>query len=337
LDSLCQNCHDTDNFVHRFISPKTILGSLLAVWITFNASFVFARPPTESEFNAATLSAEEVALFFEKLEKKPSNVAIFDVKVNHPLDPSFAEAVEGEVVRVLKESKAISLINCSECRAARLEVRNDKLVIRKGITDQATMKDLAKELGVDSFLRLEIFRTRFTLITQITLQQASDGQILGSHQIKIPALDWSDAGMLVLLSVGPSVVSGGTGDAGGSSGNFHFGAHVGVLEEVGFGKAGLIVGGAGGPSGGLGYVVPTLGWRGRFGSYGVYSLRSLGIGFGYSDDTGGIALRGSYNVMLGTFTTVGVDAVALVPLQRQAERNPINFAATLFIGISLGR
>ena len=313
-----------------------MLRSIFALILTSIPTMSFARPPTEAEFTAATLTAEEVGLFFERLDKKPSNVAIFNVKINHPLDPSFAEAVEGEVVRVLKDSKAISLLNCSECRSARLEVRNDKLVIRKGITDQATMKDLAKDLAVDSFLTLEVYRTRFTLITQVTLQQASDGQILGSQQIKIPALDWSDAGMLVLMSLGPSLVSGGI-DQAKDKGNFHFGAHVSVLEEVGFGKAGITAGGAGGPRGGLGYILPTLGWRGRFGSYGVYSLKSIGVGFGYSDSSGGIALRGSYNLMLGTFTSVGIDAVGLVPIQRETGRNPLNFAATLFIGISLGR
>lgn len=162
MDSLCQNCHDTDNFVHRFVRLRTFLYGISTVFFILFSSLIsigtaHAKPPTESEFTAATLSAEEVAIFFEKLEKKPSNVAIFDVKVNHPLDPSFAEAMEGEVVRVLKDTKAISLVNCPECRSPKLEVRNDKLVIRKGMTDQASMKDLAKELGVDSFLKLEIF------------------------------------------------------------------------------------------------------------------------------------------------------------------------------------
>lgn len=140
--------------------------------------------------------------------------------------------------------------------------------------------------------------------------------------------------MLVELALGPSSISGGTGVR---SDIFSLGAHVAVLEEVGFGKAGLVIGGAGGGAGGLGYVVPTLGWRGRFGSYGVSSLRSLGVGFGFSDEAGGIAVRGAYTLMLGTFTSVGVDVIGLVPLQKPEGRNPVNFAATVFIGITLGR
>ena len=62
----------------------------------------------------------------------------------------------------------------------------DKLVVKKGVPDNASLSQLGKKLGVDSFLVLDVFRTRFSLVTEVNLIQASDGQILGTKEIRVP-------------------------------------------------------------------------------------------------------------------------------------------------------
>jgi hypothetical protein len=338
-----QSCHQPAKFVYQFLmgrakhaAMKSIIIMVICMAALALGEGVWARTPTEADLLAGTLTAEEIGTFFEGLPKKPSNVAIFDIKVNPPLDQSFGEALEGEVVRVLRDSRVISIMNCFECRSPRMEVREDKLVVKKGTPDQASITQLGKQLGVDSFLILEVFRTRFSLVTQVTLMQASDGAILGTKQIRIPALDWSDAGLQILIGVGPSIVSGGT-PAASNAQNYSLGGHIAALEEVGFGKAGLLVGGVGGPSGGFGYVTPTVAWRGRWGSTGIYSLKEFGAGFGVSDSVGGVALRVSYALMLGSFTMFGVDFAGMVPMSSAGSHNPVTTAGTVFIGFSLGR
>ena len=76
--------------------------------------------------DAATLvGSGKVDELKAKIHFHEANVAIFDVRVNPPMDPNFAEIVEGEVVRVLRDQKSITVINCFDCRAPKVEVRED--------------------------------------------------------------------------------------------------------------------------------------------------------------------------------------------------------------------
>jgi len=296
-----------------------------------------ARPLTETDVLAASLTAGELGLYIDNLEKKPNNVAVFDVRVNAPLDPNFAEVIEGEIVRVLRDTKSITVMNCFQCRVPRVEVRDDKLVVKKGMPDQESLAKFGKELSVDSFLMIDVYRTRFSLITQVTLLQAMDGTIIGTTQIKVPALEWSEAGMLIMADAGPALAGGGNPTTSSSTPNYNYSIDLAILEEVGFGKAGLVFGGVGGPSGGLAYVTPTVAWRGRFGAFGISSLTSLGLGFGLSDNVGGIAARAAYTVLLGSFTVIGAEAVGMMPIGTNQGNTPLTSAFSLFIGFSLGR
>ena len=180
-----QSCHHRAKFVYQFLegrakhaAMKSIIIMGIGLGLLGIGGGVWARTPNEADLLAGTLTADEIGTFFDKLEKKPTNVAVFDVKVNAPLDQSFAEALEGEIVRVLRESRTITIMNCFECRTPRMEVREDKLMVKKGMPDQASITQLGKQLGVDSFMMLEVFRTRFSLVTQVTLVQASEVQSL---------------------------------------------------------------------------------------------------------------------------------------------------------------
>jgi|GEM_PF-3105970 len=306
------------------------------VFALVGSSQVWSRPPTEADFLAANLTAHELELWLASLQTKPNTIAIFQIKAEHPLDPSFADVIEGEIAKRIQQSRTVALLNCFECRTPRLEVREDKLVIKKGIPDQAAMTKIGKSMGVDSFLFVQVFRTRFSLVSQVSLLQASDGTMIGSEQITVPSLDWSEAGLQLILAGGLSTMSGGRSDS--VEGN-HSSLHFSALEEIGFGKAGLIVGAGGGPRGTINYVTPAIGWRGRFGTSGIYSLKSLGVGYGISNSAAGLALRLEYSVFLGTFATAGVNLLAFNPVgnERLSENRPITSAITLFVGFSLGR
>src|SRR5690606_15039516 len=84
------------------------------------------------------------------------------------------------------------------------------------------------------------------------------------------------------------------------------------LEELGFAKGGLNAGAIFGDSS-LYYFNPTLAFRGRLGSstmtYGVH----LGVGYGFSNSTKGIAFGGAYELFLGTLAVIGTDVVYFMP------------------------
>jgi len=340
---LRQSCHGHDKFVYLIskLRDKHAAMFKLSLFITtllgMTATCAWAKPASEADLIAATETAHEIGLFLQGLPQKPANVAIFDVRVNFPIDPGFASVLEAEVIRTLREEQSTTMTSCFECRAPQIEIRDDKLVVRKGIPDQAAMGRLAKATGADSFMMLNISHTRFSLVTEVTLYQASDGTALGAKQIRIPALDWSEAGLQLILAAGPSSLSGGQSVFGNNTA-IPFSAHLAALEEVGFGKAGLVLGGAGGPAGNLAYITPTIAWRNAYGTSGIYSLKSLGGGFGTSNGVGVIAVRADYTLMLGSFTVAGAEAVLLSPAPSQSNTGqPLSFVLSAFIGFNFGR
>lgn len=264
---------------------------------------------------------------------------LFFIGVLTPRESIGATQGNGTKLADTRCQRSLTLINCFECRTPRIEVREDKLVVKKGFPDQTTITQLGRQLGVDSFLFVEVYRTRFSLISQVTLLQASDGAVIGSTQVKMPALDWSEAGLQLTLALGPGFVSGGGQSGNSSDTGYNFGGHFSAMEEVGFGKAGLILGGVSGPQGSLAYLIPSVAWRGRFGTSGIYSLTTIGAGFATSAGAGGLGLRADYTLMLGSFTVLGVDATTMLPIQNNSSGSvpPLNFAGMFFIGFALGR
>jgi hypothetical protein len=252
------------------------------------------------------------------------------------MDPSFGDYLEGEINRLLRDSQAIAIIQCNECRTPQIEVRDDKLVVKKGSPDNATLAQIGKKLGVDSFLSLEVFRTRFAITTNVNLVQASDGTILESKQMKVPALDWSDDGLQIIVAGGPAQTSGGL-EVNSGQNNFSTAGHLFLFEEVGFGKAGFAASAIAGPPGHLYSLTPAVAWRSRFGTTGIYSLKTLGLGFGTSDGMGGVSARADYTLMLGSFTTLGANVTTFSPIGAKDDHKPILASFNFYVGFSIGR
>jgi hypothetical protein len=296
----------------------------------------WSKTLTETELLAGTMTAEQIGDFLGGLERKPTNLAIFQIKLSNGMDPSLGEYLEGEINRVLRDSQSISMIQCNECRTPQIEVREDKLVVKRGSPDNETLAKIGKQLGVDSFLAVDVFRTKFSITTNVNLVQASDGSVLYSKQVKVPALDWSDDGLQIIIAGGPAQTSGGL-SADSTQNKFSTAGHFFLFEEVGFGKAGFGVSSISGPTGNLVTLTPAVAWRSRFGTTGIYSLKTLGVGFGTSDGLGGVAFRADYSLMLGSFTTLGINFTQFSPIGPKEDHKPISSSVNLYVGFSLGR
>ena len=297
-----------------------------------------AKDPGESDFIAAKVLGTEFADWIRKLEPRPRTMGIFWVNVNPPMEPHYGEVVESEIIAALRAPKIVEVLSCPDCRTPKIEVRGDRLAVKKGIPEIKVFQEMGKQYGVDSFVLIDLYRTKLSVIAQASLYEASTGKILASESFKIAALDFSDAARQVLFTIGPAFVAGG--NEGGDSRDLAFIGNVSVLEEVGFGKGGVTVGGVTSSSKGtLGYVLPTIGWRGRFGASYMYSLTSVGLGYGITNKTTGIGARAAYDLFIGSFTNVGVELVGLVPMQREGEdtQKPIGAVFSLHIGFALGR
>lgn len=298
---------------------------------------------SEGDIIAGELSAQDVAAWLSTVPKKPKKIGIFNVQVSSNMETSFATYFEAQMVKSSLENKNFNLISCSECRTPKVMIRGDSLVVSRGSPDKDTFIHLGKQEEVGAFLTIEISKTQLSLFATAILYQTSDGQILASETFKNPDLDFSESATQFMFGFGPGVAIGGKDDLvlnDNESAAPRMGADLHLMSEVGFGKAGINLGGVfnGRNKGRLYYLIPTLGWRGRFGGSGISTLKTLGIGYAVGLQTSGISPSIGYYVFLGSYVSVGLKGTFLIPLYKgKAGQDNMDGFMGFEIGFNLGR
>jgi hypothetical protein len=294
-----------------------------------------ARPPEEAEFIAASHLAEDIAQWIDQIEFRPNSVGIFAIHSNAPLEQDFSNLLENEIIKYLNQKSFEKVISCLECRNPTVTVQDNKVIIARGTPDLEQMKRAGKAQSVEAFLMVEVYRTNLSVYAQSTLYENPSGKLMGSERFRAAALNFKDASVQVILEVGAGkALSGGSASATSTDAGWLTSANLLLLEELGFAKGGLDAGGVFGNAS-LFYLNPTLAFRGRFGasmmSYGLH----LGVGYGMSSGTKGIALRGSYELFLGTLAMIGTELDYFLP--DKSGTNALTGFWGFHVGISLGR
>jgi len=228
------------------------------------------------------------------------------------------------------------VFSCTECRQAQVSVQDDKLILSKGNPDLETFKKLGQNYNTETFLVVDIFRTKLNIVAQAVLYQNATGTVVAAERFTIPAISFSDSSVQVLLTYGLGEIIG-TKTNGASSSGFSSAGNLMLLEEVGFGKAGLDLGavmGANG-SGTMIYINPTLAFRGHFGTSGVGWSLMLGAGYGFVGADKGLVARGGYEVYLGQLAVLGAEANYLIGSSGMTSQLP--GYAGFHVGIAFGR
>lgn len=314
--------------------------SILTAWlIAFawllctNTSFAAREKLGEAEFLGAKLAGDDIADWLDQMaDKRPNSISVFSVVVQEPLDQRFSTVLETEVFKSIRSKlETIRVVTCPSCRKPQLRVVKDQIIITKGAPDIKTLQRLGRETNSESFLMLEAVRTSLSIMIIANLHQTSSGEVISSKTIRVPIISIAGAASQFLLTMGTGLAIGA--DSGSDSPPAT--AELFYLEEVGFGKAGIAAG-AVVKSGVLSYLQPTFTLRGRIPSLNFYSHTAFGLGFGASNKGFGISARVGYRVFLGTFTSIGVQAVGMVPLSSRSGNAPDAFIGAT-IGFSLGR
>ncbi len=303
------------------------------VVLLFGAN-LFARAPEEAEFRAGSIIGEETANWIANLETRPNSVGIFYVHTNYPLDQDFSNIVENEIMKGLANKGITKVSSCSECRTPQVNVSDDRVVISKGAPDIEHIKTMGKRYPVESFLIVEIYRTKMNLIAQASLYKNPSGDLMGAERFSVPALSFQDSSVQFLFTLGSGKLFGGTSTATGGSSSFSNAVGLALLEEVGFAKAGLTMGATFG-DGTILSICPTLSFRGRFGHSFLSYAFNPGLGYAFGGGGKGFAGRASLEFFLGSFALIGFEALYFSP---DKEDPTINKGyAGAHIGISLGR
>lgn len=291
---------------------------------------------SEAEFLGASLAGEEIAAWFRDLSARPKSVSIFSTSTKAPLAEDFGNVLDTEIYKNLSRIDQLRVQSCPDCRTPQVRVMGDRIVLIKGAPDIETLRQKGRENQVESFLVVETYRTSLALMVVANLYQTSSGEIVGSKTFRIPAVSLGPSAAIILFNGGVGIELGGKNSSAEGQAP-PFSASVSFLEELGFGKGGISAGGVfTADNGALFYVVPTIGWRGHFGASAIYSLTTIGLGYGQAGKTG-ITPRATYDVMIGSFTNIGLEAEALIPIQGGEKDKTFSGFAGLHIGFVLGR
>jgi hypothetical protein len=292
---------------------------------------LLARQPEEAEFMAAEKIGEDVADWISGLERRPTSIGIFNVYSNYPLDGDFSTVVETEIMKSLAKSDFQNVQSCSECRANNVSIVNDRVVVSKGAPDMESLKRIGKNQPVETFLMVEVYRTKLSVIAHAVLYYNPSGILISAQRFRVTAVSFSDASTQLLLTAGfgmslginPTPTELGTG------------VNLSLLEEMGFAKGGLVLGGAFGGSSSILYLCPTLAFRGRFGHGGIAWLLGLGIGYGMGGSSKGLTTHASYDLTLGSLAVIGLEFTYFMPSPTVA--NALTGFAGVHFGVALGR
>lgn len=314
---------------------KKILPWALTMGALFCSLASFAKGPDEAEFVAAGVLGDHIGSWIGGLDNKPSSVGIFSVHSNAPLDQDYSAIVETEIMKALAKEGINKVFACTECRQAQVSVQDDKLIISKGNPDLETFKKLGQSYNTETFLVVDIFRTKLNIVAQTVLYQNATGTVVSAERFTIPAISFSDSSVQVLLTYGVGQILGSK--AGGTSSGYSTAGNLMLLEEVGFGKAGLDLGAVMGANGAgtLIFIDPTLAFRGHFGTSGVGWSFMLGAGYGFVGSTKGAVGRAGYEVYLGQLAVLGAEVAYLFGSGTSSAALP--GYAGFHVGIALGR
>ncbi|MBY0372086.1 hypothetical protein K2X33_15490 [bacterium] len=291
----------------------------------------YARSPDESEFAAAERIGDRIADWIANLERRPTSLGIFSVYPNYPLEQDYSTVVETEIMKSLAERDVQNVISCTECRANQVNLVNDRVVISKGAPDMETLKRIGKNQPVETFLVVEIYRTKLSVLAHAVLYQNPSGVLIAAERFRVTSVSFNDAATQVMLTVGLGKPLGAI-----VATDWFTSLNLSLLEELGFAKGGLTIGGVLGTGGTLLYLVPTIALRGRFGSGSVAWLLSMGAGYGMSGSDKGFAFKGGFDLTLGTLAVVGAEVSYMMPGAAAAPSLLQGFVG-VHVGIALGR
>lgn len=305
---------------------------LLVAMGTFSSTDAHAKNPDEAEFLAAGYLGYDIADWVMDQKTKPESLGIYSIHSNPPLENDFSQMLETEIIQYLTKKELNKITSCGECRNSQVTVYEDRVVVSKGAPDIETVKRLGAKLPVDQLLVVEVYRSKLSVIAQATLYENHSGTIIGSKQFKASAVTFSDSAVQVLMTYGLGKTL--TQAAAATTSQYSFAANLSLLEEVGFGKAGLTFGGAFGSGGSLLYINPTLSFRGRFGSGSIMYAVILSGGWGIGGGGQGPALRGALEFHLGNLTVIGAEFTYFLP--DRVVNGPTGFYG-VHVGLSFGR
>lgn len=307
-------------------TKKTICWLLLILGIHVAA---WSRSPEEAEFTAAALLGDEIGEWIAEMNPPIKSLGIFSVHSNYPLESDYSQIVEAEVLKGLRSNGLNKVTTCPQCRSLRINVEEERLIIKKGAPDFESLKEIGRTQPVEAFLVISIYRTSLSIVAHAVVYKNPSAEVISSERFRVPTLNFSDASVQAMFTVGGGMLLGGP-----ATGDPPIAVNISLLEELGFGKGGLNIGGViGGQT--IFYLNPTILFRGRFGAGAIAWSINIGAGYAIASPAKAIIARGGYDIYIGSLAILGIEASYLLSVG--SEKAPVDGYVGVHLGISLGR
>lgn len=293
-----------------------------------------SRVLESNDFMAARTLGHDIASWITKVPNSPESVLIYSVNSHEPYDKSFSDVLETEIMDKLGELNIKEVTTCHECRIAQVRVDQSQIIVSKGAPDTETIKRMASKYPTKSAVLVEVYKTKVFIQAQAVLYTNPGGRLIGAEKFKVPILDTEEKAVQFLLTFGSGFV---TLDSGTSSGSGLRGAgNITLLEEIGFAKAGLNLGGVFTPGATLFHLNPTLGIRNRFGASKLKWGLDIGLGYGLAGSRQGFVIRAAPQLFFGSFAVVGGEFTYFLANDGGTGSGAIQTYYGLHIGFTLG-
>lgn len=316
-------------------------------------NFVLILPKLYAEQNAADIEAisligKQVTQWWNNLPKdKPSAISILSTNVSSNLDTNFGIISEDILLAALARASNTKAVSCFECRTPRVIVKNERLIVTKGIPNSETFRNLARELELDAFLTVFVSKTPLFLKVLITAHKAPSGEIFASKEFSVSNVSLSDTSMQFRFVSGmlwdiplrqkrdpdslPVII------------DFSWIQSLGPYSRVGMSLGTFLLG----QTGNLGYLRPSLGWNLQFGQSSIFLYPSISAGFGIKMPTMleevikkefsfGLSTSVSLDLYLGHFVFFGPTLDFYLPFVARQIDQMILYPG-FHLGIALGR
>lgn len=337
----------------------TILPIVL-IFLSIVSSEALGAPTSASDVEAAKSLSQEVGSWWAEMpDPKPKSITILSVRVSENLNSSFASLVESLILEQLikkgpKDDQS-RVINCQECKNPQVEVKDDQLIVSKGVPDYETQISIAKKLEVEAFFKIDVVKTYFNMQFNVMVFNAGSSAVFAAKEFSIPNITIGDSSLQIKVSGGvhweylPKRSSHRFEE-------FPISLNVMFLENLSAStKAGISFGAMlAAPHGHLGYIMPSLAWRINLGHSAISLSPSVQVGLGYrfitSSQVAKLTLSGEkvtslgsigataglgLDVTLGHYFFFGINNLLFLPF-KQTTNSELSIYPGLHIGFSFG-
>ncbi len=112
---------------------------------------------------------------------------------------------QSRLLAAFSQTPSIQLLNCRECELVTADSQGDDIVVSKGPKSQDDLARIGTNLGVNSFLKVNLTQTTSRVIMDLQLVSASSGKLLWSKSYESPVINLGGASFRGGVTLGQGI------------------------------------------------------------------------------------------------------------------------------------